>query len=140
MQVRGLGTIVTANRTKSSPTTATTNGLGNGDTPRVSGSIEANYVKGPIGLRLSQRYTGKTRRTITGIDENYPIGPNVAYTDANISYKFDNQELFLNVQNLFDTQPPIVADGANPGLQFPTNRGRYDVIGRYVTLGLRFKL
>ncbi len=58
----------------------------------------------------------------------------------NLSYKFDRNEVFLNIQNLLDTQPPIVADGANPGLQFPTNRSRYDVIGRYFTLGLRFRL
>ncbi|MDB5466956.1 MAG: hypothetical protein JWQ46_1718, partial [Phenylobacterium sp.] len=39
----------------------------------------------------------------------------------------------------FNVKPPLVADSANPGLQFPTNRAFYDVIGTYFTVGVRFR-
>jgi hypothetical protein len=140
MQVRGLASLVTANRSKQGPTVATANNLGVGTNPRISGSIEAQYTNGPLSLRLSNRWTGKTQRSLTNVDENYAISPNVSYTDLNAAYKIDRHEVFFNVQNLLDTQPPIVADPANPGLQFPTNRAKYDVMGRYYTVGVRLRM
>ena len=103
-----------------------------------------NYNYGPFSARLSERFTGKSRRSLTQIDENYPYTPNVIYTDLNLAYKFggqdsDRYEAFLNVQNLTDEEPPIRADPANPGLQFPTLRSMYDVMGRYFTAGVRFE-
>ena len=47
------------------------------------------------------------------------------------------KQVFITVQNLFDTKPPIVSDCCNPGLQYPTDRVKYDVIGAYFTVGLR---
>ena len=140
LQLRGLASVVTANRAKVSATALTQNQLGVGNNPRIAGQIEANYINGPFSLRLSNRWTGKAKATLTSVDLNYPMEPNVSYTDVNVAYKFRNQELFLNVQNLFDTQPPLSPDGANPGFQFPTNRAKYDVMGRYYTVGIRFKM
>jgi iron complex outermembrane receptor protein len=132
-----------AQRSKPSPTQPTVNQLATGNNPRLSGTVEANYINGPLSVRIAERWTGETRRSITQIYTNYPNNPNVAYTDVNVSYKFgDAQQYdgFVTVQNLFNKQPPLVADSANPGLQFPTNRAMYDVIGRYVTVGIRFRM
>jgi iron complex outermembrane receptor protein len=142
IEFRGLATIMTANRTKANASTATANNLDVGSNPRLSGSIEANYENGPLMLRISQRYTGESRRSVTSIFTNYNILPNVAYTDVTANYKFGEDrkyEGFVTVQNLFNKQPPLQADSANPGLQFPTNRAVYDVYGRYYTVGLRFR-
>lgn len=43
---------------------------------------------------------------------------------------------FLNVQNLFNTQPPIVPIATGIGIQYPVPNG-YDIIGRYFTFGVR---
>jgi outer membrane receptor protein involved in Fe transport len=143
IEFRGLATILTANRSKANASTATANNLDVGNNARISGSIEANYANGPLTVRLSQRYTGEARRSVTANFTNYNIVPNVAYTDMTANYKFGEggkYEGFLTIQNLFNKQPPLQADSANPGLQFPTNRALYDVYGRYYTLGIRFRL
>ncbi|MDB5454674.1 MAG: TonB-dependent receptor-like protein, partial [Caulobacter sp.] len=143
LELRGLASIMTANRTKANASTATANNLDVGTNPRISGSIEANYDNGPLSLRISQRYTGESRRSVTAVFTNYNILPNVAYTDVTANYKFgpeQNYEGFVTIQNLFNKQPPLQADSANPGLQFPTNRSAYDVYGRYYTVGVRFRL
>jgi iron complex outermembrane receptor protein len=142
LELRGLANLVLAYRTKPSPTSLTVNNLGTGATPRISGSIEANYENGPLSVRVSQRYTGHFKRSLTAVYTNYYYNPNVAYTDLNVSYKFGeakNYEGFMTIQNLFNVKPPLVADSANPGLQFPTNRAFYDVIGTYFTVGVRFR-
>ena len=43
----------------------------------------------------------------------------------------------FHVYENFDSKPPIVSDCCNPGLQYPTDRVKYDVIGAYFTVGLR---
>jgi outer membrane receptor protein involved in Fe transport len=69
--------------------------------------------------------------------------PSVAYTNLNVAYdveKFGGKaELYLNVQNLFDRQPPVFA---SPGAPFPGLNGTYpgdDGIGRYFTVGFRYR-
>lgn len=70
--------------------------------------------------------------------------PSVAYTDLSLSYKFKpaghDATLFFTVQNLFDKQPPILAT-APPSIanvNTPTVAGD-DLIGQYISAGLRFK-
>ncbi len=46
--------------------------------------------------------------------------------------------IFLNVQNLFDEDPPIAPDWGFGG-SIPTNEGLFDVIGRRVVFGLRYE-
>ena len=67
------------------------------------------------------------------------------YTDLNLSYKLDKAltgaEVFLNIRNLFDLQPP---PAAGPGQN--SNIGTFggfaigdDPIGRYFNIGFRFR-
>jgi outer membrane receptor protein involved in Fe transport len=81
---------------------------------------------------------------------NIPIVTNsngvasVAFTNLNVSYTAGvlsgQSEFFLNVQNLFDREPPVYA---GTGAPFPGNVGTFagdDGVGRFYTLGFRYKL
>ena len=65
------------------------------------------------------------------------------FLDASVSYEIDiagaRVESFLNVRNITDKDPPIVA--ANPGgfsyTLAPANARLYDVLGRTFTVGFR---
>jgi iron complex outermembrane receptor protein len=68
----------------------------------------------------------------------------VAYTDINLTYKvskaFGQSQVFFNIQNVFNQNPP---PSAPPGNTTPGAMGGWaigdDPIGRYFTLGIRFK-
>ena len=53
-----------------------------------------------------------------------------------------NMELFFNVQNLFDKDPPVVAAQTSSGVvsfsTYPANPRFYDTLGRLFRLGVRF--
>ncbi|MHB1206128.1 MAG: OmpA family protein, partial [Rhodospirillaceae bacterium] len=71
------------------------------------------------------------------------------YWDLNLSYKFlreaedgTDMEAFLNIKNLTNKDPAIVAQGPS-GTSFtaaPSNPTLYDVLGRVFRAGVRFKL
>jgi outer membrane receptor protein involved in Fe transport len=69
----------------------------------------------------------------------------IAYTNLNVTYTpkigTGKLDLFLNVQNLFNTEPPQAGFWGNPN---PGGFGEVlagdDVIGRYLTAGVRFTL
>ena len=52
----------------------------------------------------------------------------------------DQVELFATINNLLDTNAPIIPVTRTPGLTLPTMRSTYDSIGRYVTVGVRIKM
>jgi outer membrane receptor protein involved in Fe transport len=74
-----------------------------------------------------------------------PDVASVAYTDLSLTGKLGserNVELFLSVQNLFDEDPPLYltsGTSGTPAFSFPAVSGD-DVLGRYYTAGVRFKL
>jgi outer membrane receptor protein involved in Fe transport len=76
---------------------------------------------------------------------NAPPISSVFYTNLNMGYTFKNlwggqAEAYANIQNLFDREAPI-ASGLQTG--FPGNPGPVaadDIIGRYYTLGFRYRL
>jgi iron complex outermembrane receptor protein len=69
--------------------------------------------------------------------------PSTVVFDASTAYTFNvgttSIEAFLNVRNVFDRDPPVVA--ANPGgysyTFAPANAALYDVLGRTFTMGFR---
>jgi outer membrane receptor protein involved in Fe transport len=154
LELRGLLSIGLENETKSSARNPTVSNMGAGQNAKYRGQIEGTYVNGPLTIRLAHRATGHARRSVTQIyADQYDQNPNRWYTDMNINYKLDglrfvdavtggsgtSKELFLTVQNLFNTQPPIVADCCSPKLQIATSKALYDTVGRYYTIGLRFR-
>ncbi len=108
---------------------------------RVTGTV--NYQHGAFGAFVQTRYIGaftwdKTKALGVDTDFNY-IAPQV-YVDAQFSVKIPfmgkDQELYVNVQNLLDKQPPYAPSptGATP---LPTQPGLYDQVGRMFRFGLR---
>jgi hypothetical protein len=69
----------------------------------------------------------------------------VAFSSLNLSYRLNaprggQAQAFLNIQNVFDTPAPIAGGTGN----FSGNNGGYafgdDIIGRYATVGVRYRL
>lgn len=114
--------------------------------PKFKGSLSANYTNGGLTLFVQESMIGKV--TIGNLKNDptsfyaVPAIDPVFYTDATVSYKFDSvasPELFLTATNLFDRKPPLVAAAAAPGLIYPTLFTLYNVAGRTMTAGVRFR-
>ena len=144
--------LTTAFTTKASATLPFVSTNGSGLNSKVRVSLEAVYDNGPLTTRLGLRDTGGTQRAVppTFYAPPYNMESDAWYTDLTVSYRLNeieamrwmggdelDKQVFVTVQNLFDTKPPIVSDCCNPGLQYPTDRVKYDVIGTYFTVGLR---
>ena len=118
-------------------------------------NLTATYLQGPFTTTLSARYIGKGKRDYLGVtpsDDNYATAPaNYVRYDVNsvgsytvfglnASYKFenfkfaDNFEVWGDISNLLDRDPPIVGGGTGG-----TNPVFYDSIGRYFRVGFRAK-
>ncbi len=114
--------------------------------PRWRGSLTVDYTNGPFGVTVSEQYIGKMRLDIPGgatriVFEDNHVSP-VWYTDLSMRFTIPNGkgnfELFGNVNNLFDKDPPLIP-GTVPGVNLPTNIAVYDFVGRAFTAGVRFK-
>jgi iron complex outermembrane receptor protein len=114
--------------------------------PQVRTTLMASYKIANFSLGLMERI--RSGLTWTNDPTQYVSTPPLgwyALTDINLSYRVDSSlgaaEIFLNVQNLLDKQPPPLA-----GTQANANVGTFggfaigdDPIGRYFTLGVRFR-
>ena len=118
--------------------------------PKWKATANVNYRRGPFRSFLQLRYIGK------GVyDTQNGIGPNnwivadnsigsVTYVDARLSYEMpfgeNSIELFGNVTNLFDREPPIAAI-YDPATARPTqyNSSLYDIIGRRFAIGVNVR-
>ncbi|MGI4877193.1 MAG: hypothetical protein ACRYG4_06880, partial [Janthinobacterium lividum] len=108
-------------------------------------NVSAIYSDGGLTFSGQLRYYGPAKRTQ---DPTVFYAANnvksITYTDTTLSYRFDIKgvtfETYLTVNNLFNVQPPVFASGTQPGQGYPTNQAVYDVIGRYYTGGIRFRL
>ncbi len=64
-------------------------------------------------------------------------------TDLSVQYSLDTSYAgrltpFINIQNLFNKQPQVFPIVTGIGIQYPTYPG-YDIVGRYVTMGVKAK-
>jgi outer membrane receptor protein involved in Fe transport len=110
--------------------------------PRWRGTLSASYAQGPWTL------FGQTRYIDNGTYDD-TFGPMAiadneiasrTYVDASVQYEFGSQsferlQLFARVSNLFDKEPPVLAN-ANQNAA-PTNVALYDVAGRSFAVGMR---
>jgi iron complex outermembrane recepter protein len=119
-------------------------GVLNNNNPKLRTTMSVNYANGPVTVNLQRRYIGELVRSnqpnIRYVDNDVD---SEAYYNLAMSYKFEvaeaDLEAFVNVNNLFDTAPPLIPFVDQPGLRYPTNQALYDVIGRRYTGGLRFR-
>lgn len=152
MDLHSYISMTTANTTKASANANFISTNGADVNSKVKVSLEAVYTNGPLSVRVGERDTGGTVRSYVRFFGNYANEPDRWYTDLNIAYKLDDagfmqwmggsevgKQIFFNAENLFDAKPPLISDCCNPGLQYPTDRVKYDVIGPYFTVGLRVK-
>jgi outer membrane receptor protein involved in Fe transport len=123
-----------------------------GGAPDWQGSIGVSMNIGNLGLFLQERFiSGGLHREIytTGdfgpnsIERNSVSGRN--YTDLTVRYTTEvsegGVEYFLTVNNLMDQDPPDSPSraGAPIGIILGTQPTLYDVVGRYMTAGVRFR-
>jgi outer membrane receptor protein involved in Fe transport len=123
-----------------------------GGAPTWQGSLAVTMKIGALSIFLQERYIsdGLHREIYTTSD----LGPNSInrnsvperfYTDLTLRYAagFGDGALdyFLTVNNLFDKDPPDSPSraGAPIGIILGTQPTLYDVIGRYMTAGVRFR-
>ncbi len=111
----------------------------------------AAYSLDPIAVNLMERWHSAERQNADPtLYFASPNVPSIAYTDVNVSYKFKlrdkdedkNTELFLSVENMFNQQPHLwisTANSASQGYAYPAPSDE-DVIGRYFTMGIRYKM
>jgi len=129
---------------------------GNLDAPKFRGNISVSYSGDPITLRATVRHTAagvygngfiecKTGCPVSTtnaptIENNQIAG--MTTLDFAATYKpFEENdvELFMTVENLLDTQPPII--GGNRGGTHWNTMGntQYDRMGRQYRAGMRFQ-
>jgi iron complex outermembrane receptor protein len=117
--------------------------------PSEKGTLMIDYIKDRLTVDVMERYYGALRRNPNPtLIYAASTGDLPAYfqTDLNIGYDFTAYGTpmtgFVNISNLFDTQPGIFqvpSYTGSPGMNYPVVPYE-DIIGRYFTLGLRLKL
>lgn len=113
---------------------------------KLTGSL--TYRNRGFSALLQGRYIGEGIQDVT-LAEGLTIADNsvdaIAYFDLRLAYEFPlggaMLEVFGNVTNLFDADPPLAPSMAtNALLLSQTNSALYDVLGRRFTVGAKFKL
>lgn len=120
-------------------TLATTAGI-----PKWRGSLQQGYSRGGLTIRVSERFTGSYKRSASEpMDPALLNAPeNRIYTDLYVSHSVGlgaSSEVFLQVDNLFDVDPPELVATINPGFTYPTDKTKYDIVGRNFTVGVRLR-
>jgi hypothetical protein len=116
-----------------------------GYAPDWQGTFSLTYERGPFSATMQERYinTGEYDATfIEGVDIDDNSVASYATTNLQMSYRGDltssgTWETYLNVTNLFDKSPPLVAAFGFTGSQ-QTNSALFDIYGRRYNLGVRF--
>jgi outer membrane receptor protein involved in Fe transport len=121
--------------------------------PKWAGDAFADYERGRVRVGLQARLVGAGKfSTIlhegsgaaNTINDNHV--PAFVYVTASAAYRLKasgarSVELFAIVNNLFDTDPPMIPSGAAGGINESSTNGQfYDVIGRFFRAGVRFTI
>jgi iron complex outermembrane receptor protein len=112
--------------------------------PELTGNITATYRFGPWAVQLQERYIDSVtlnRDWIEGVDISDNSVQSKAWTNFVLRYSQElstggRWSMALNVQNLFDTDPPVIAGAA--GGQATSNL--YDVFGRRYQVTFNYQL
>lgn len=113
--------------------------------PNWSASAQVTYKSGPATLSAFMRYMPKSTFSnsyVEGVSIDDNSVPARFYTDVTAQTNFAvqgvNMEAFLTVNNLFNQDPPII-DRTTYSYRVQTDPTVYDNMGRYFTVGIRFK-
>jgi iron complex outermembrane receptor protein len=110
-------------------------------TPEWTSNATVNYGIGPVALQLQMRYIHSGLYNINwvqGVDVDDNEIPSHTWFNGQLAYNGEtsngaNWTVALNVQNLFDRNPPII-----PG--FSSRGGAQNISDNYDTLGRRYQL
>jgi iron complex outermembrane receptor protein len=116
--------------------------LGN---PDLTANITATYSVGPWSVQLQGRYYAdvlRTRNWVEGRDVDDNTVPSSTWWNGRIGYQGETAgghtwDLGLNVQNLFDRNPPIIPSFSSRGGS-QTVSNDYDVFGRRYALNVNY--
>jgi outer membrane receptor protein involved in Fe transport len=111
--------------------------------PEWRGNFELNYSNGELLVSAQERYIGSFHKSDQFVHQINSV-PETFYTDLNLSYRFAARhvkpELFVTVNNVFDQDGRLFLISPVPGLNIPTARSVYDIVGRYFTVGVRVQM
>ncbi|MDY6944072.1 MAG: TonB-dependent receptor [Pseudomonadota bacterium] len=120
---------------------ATSSGNAGNGFSKVRVNVNLGYTYNDFNIEIAERIQSGVH--VTDPRLYYDTRPDIStyyYTDLSISNDFDVGSLkltpFLSAQNLFNNRPPIIGAMSLQAGIIPTPVG-YDVIGRYVTIGVR---
>jgi outer membrane receptor protein involved in Fe transport len=117
----------------------------NNGAPDWQGTVSFSYERGPLGATIQGRYidSGTYDSTyVEGVDIDDNTVASTFLTNLELSYRGELRgeagfQTYLNVTNLFDRSPPLVATWGFTGSQ-QTNTSLFDIYGRRYNLGVRF--
>jgi outer membrane receptor protein involved in Fe transport len=147
LNLRFLATVLNENSTTTlgSPKRDVAGETGDGSLPELKSTTYVRYNKGKLGLFAQERFIGGGMLDYDDI-EGVTIDDNSVdaryYTDMGVTWDGGQSglkwQLFLNVQNLFDRDPPVAASWAQFSGTRPTNDRLFDFYGRRFALGVNF--
>jgi iron complex outermembrane recepter protein len=124
-----------------------------GQFPKFKATGNFTYSNGPLRAFFQGRLIGSGKRThrIAGAPAAEGVNiadnsvPAVFYLDTRLSYDLEvansDVEVFLAVTNLLDKDPPVTATFSNfLGYANQANTQLFDVLGRRLTAGVKFKM
>jgi hypothetical protein len=115
--------------------------------PRDKASLNLDYTLGNLNVDVQERYYSPIRQNANPkLVFDIPSVPAYFVTDFNIAYDFDAWQVpftgFLHIDNVFDRDPDVLqvpGYTGSPGMNYPVVPYE-DLIGRYYTVGVRFKM
>lgn len=122
--------------------------VGTFNNPEWTALASASYAIGGFTFYAQERLTGGGKFQAGTEFYNPALSPednevgDAWYTDVTVKFDVGKErklQFFATVNNLFNEYPPIIPSGAFQ-LVYPTNAALYDVAGRTITVGARFKL
>jgi outer membrane receptor protein involved in Fe transport len=125
------------------------NAVNTAATPRDRANISLGYSYEGFSATVTEQYIGQQNwfgTTTPWTTRFVKDGPIPAYYLTGLAMTYDLKveqqpvTVFLNINNLFDNNGPITGGfQGSPGFLYPTPTYA-DIIGRYFTLGVRFKM
>ncbi|HEY6455767.1 MAG TPA: TonB-dependent receptor [Steroidobacteraceae bacterium] len=125
---------------------------GNLPLPRVQLNLGINYAQGPFSVFVNERFISDGRRewnddepALGGVTINDDHIASALYTDLNLAYTMTSKgnrdwQVYLNVANLLNREPPRVPIFSGFNGTTDTNRALFDVLGRRFVLGVKCNL
>jgi iron complex outermembrane recepter protein len=124
--------------------------VGNMELPRVQLDGSLQYNQGPFSAYLNERFISAGKRewnddepALGGMTLSTDHVASVVYTDLNFAYDLSagngSVQLFLNITNLFDRDPPNAPNFAGFTGAVQTNKSLYDILGRRFVAGIKFR-